>query len=431
MGEQSRILHTVVAFGNTSGGIIVIGVKDGTKEVVGVKDALEEELRLSNSIADAIYPLIFPEILIHTLNGKELLVVKVAHGLGPYFIKSSGMKKGVYVRLGSTNRVADEQTLIELKRLTTRETFDESPVFDSTIDDIDIESAKKWFKKVGKNFDLRKAEALKCLVNMNSKQFPTVGGVLLFGKRKSEIFPDSVIRCVRFAGTNKAKVLDHQEFEENLPDVLDLAIKFVNRNTSIRSKFGKLIREDIPEYPPKAMRECITNALLHADYSIKGSSIMIAIFDDRIEITNPGAIPFGLTMEKALGGYSQLRNRVIGRIFKELDLIEQWGSGLGRIIKDCKQHGIIQPKIEESGHFFRCTLYNEKEEQAILDSWEDILIDYLKKNEKILAKDLPSLWNISSKTARIRAKKMVSDGKLIEFSSGRFDPTKWYSLSES
>lgn len=231
-----------------------------------------------------------------------------------------------------------------------------------------------------------------------------------------------------FLGTTKAKVLDHQEIQTYLPDSLDIVLKFISRNTRIESRFGKLMREDIPEYPVEVVREAVINALLHADYSVKGASILVAIFDDRIEISNPGALPFGLTLENALEGMSQLRNRVIGRVFKELRLIEQWGSGLGRMIEECKRLGVRQPKFEEVGYFFRCTLFSEKVGAIAFEIWEEQLIHHLKKNRMITAKNIPTFWSVSKRTARTRVKKMVKDGKLIEFASSLFDPTKWYTL---
>lgn len=101
------------------------------------------------------------------------------------------------------------------------------------------------------------------------------------------------------------------------------AIAFIERNTMTKSIIGRIHRVDIPQYPPVVLREAVINAIVHADYSFKGANIKIAIFSDRIEIKNPGALPYGLSLEKALSGVSQLRNRVIGHIFRELGLIER------------------------------------------------------------------------------------------------------------
>src|SRR3990167_9187819 len=102
-------------------------------------------------------------------------------------------------------------------------------------------------------------------------------------------------------------------------------------------------REDVPQFPEEAVREAVINAIVHADYSVSGSSIQVAIFSDRIEITNPGGLPFGQTLELALSGFSRMRNRMMGRIFRELNLIEKLGSGLLRITEAYKKLRALKP----------------------------------------------------------------------------------------
>ncbi len=193
--------------------------------------------------------------------------------------------------------------------------------------------------EVGKEINASKGETLGLLTHKFGKSYPTYGGILLFGKNRFELFPDSVIRCARFAGKTKETILDQQDITAYLPDPVGQAITFIERHTYTSSIIGRVKRRDIPEYPPVALREAVINAIVHADYAIKGIAISIAIFDSRIEITNPGGLPFGLTLELALGGASRLRNRVLGRVFRELKLIEQWGSGLQRIIYACQEWG--------------------------------------------------------------------------------------------
>ena len=97
------------------------------------------------------------------------------------------------------------------------------------------------------------------------------------------------------------------------------------------------------------------NAIVHADYAQQGAPIRIALFDDRIEIENPGLLPFGLTIEDIMQGVSKLRNRVIGRVFHELHLIEQWGSGIQRMTAACQEAGLAWlPRLEEIGMHFSC-----------------------------------------------------------------------------
>ena len=167
----------------------------------------------------------------------------------------------------------------------------------------------------------------------------------------------------------------------------------------------------------------------HTDYSFKGSSIQIAIFDDRIEFSNPGSIPFGLTLEDALRGVSHLRNRVIGRVFKELKLIEQWGSGLKRIITQCNEAGMALPLFEELGNFFKVTIHNKKVQKPKLLPWQKIVIEYLEKNEQISSKEAQKIWKISDRTTRTRLNIMKEARLLVEVSTSRFDPQKYFRLS--
>jgi ATP-dependent DNA helicase RecG len=189
-------------------------------------------------------------------------------------------------------------------------------------------------------------------------------------------------------------------------------------------------REDIPQYPPEAVREAVINALLHADYSTMRSSMQVAIFDDRMEITNPGPLPLGLNLETALSGVSQLRNKVLGRVFKELRLIEQWGSGLNRIKESCIQHGITPPKFEELDLFFRVTLYPRMAQAKPQHPWYSLLSAYIQQHNQISVVDAAKLWNVSSRTATARLKLLCQEGLLTVVSKGPFDPYKVFILSK-
>jgi len=197
-----------------------------------------------------------------------------------------------------------------------------------------------------------------------------------------------------------------------------------------KSVIGRTHRMDIPQYPPIVLREAVINAVVHADYSFKGATIQIAIFSDRIEITNPGALPYGLSLEKALSGISQLRNRVIGHIFRELGLIERWGSGLGRMMEVCHTQGIKAPKFEELDHYFRVTLYHETHQILIGVAWQQDLLEYLKQHESVTIKDASQFWNKTERTASTRLKKMLDIGLIFEVGTGPYDPKKKFFLAK-
>lgn len=436
------IIKTIIAFANTAGGIIVIGVEDKNKKIVGVNDPLAQEERLASVINDSIAPLLMPDIEIHAYGSKELIIINVPHVTGPCYLKSSGIEKGTYIRLGSTNRVADEETLRALKNFSKNIFFDELPHLQGKVSDLDWDFIKSLFHRVNKKITMHNAESMGLIKQHGTKEYPSYGGIILFGIKRLASFPEAIIRCARFLGDERDVLLDRADIEIYLPLALEEAMKFIQRNTSLRSEIKGLTREDIPEYPLGALREAIVNAIVHADYAMKGVYISIAIFDDRIEITNPGGLPFGFTMEKALAGSSRIRNRVIAKVFYHMKWIEQWGSGLRRIIKECTQRGLGEPKFEEFNNQFRVTLYAKKKTlqrvgtvtrkkiPVVSEPWEKELVRYLKKKKKISSKEAAALWDVTVRAARTRLVKLVSAGVIQKTGTSLKDPQSGYVLTD-
>jgi predicted HTH transcriptional regulator len=382
-------------------------------------------------VADSIMPLLTPNFQFHTWRNRDFLIITVNYAPMPYYLKSKGLEQGVYIRLGSTNRVADKATITEIQRLAIHQSFDELPNLQAIEKDIDFDYAKMQFElSAKKKMDNNTAKTLNLLVRHQSDYYPSNAAILLFGKDRARFFPDAIIRCGRFSGLTKTQIIDQQEIDAALPNAVLDAIAFIERNTMTKSIIGRTHRVDVPQYPPIVLREAVINAVVHADYSFKGATIQIAIFSDRIEITNPGALPYGLSLEKALSGVSQLRNRVIGHIFRELGLIERWGSGLGRMMEVCHTQGIKPPKFEELDHHFRVTLYHETHPMLAGISWQQDLIEYLKQYEAITIKDASHFWNKTERTASTRLKKMLEIGLIFEVSTGPYDPKKKFVLAK-
>jgi ATP-dependent DNA helicase RecG len=424
----AKIVQTAVAFANTAGGTIVIGIQDKTKSVLGLSDPLKDEERLANAFADGIRPLLISEIQIHAWRDKELIVVSIPHAIGPYYVRSEGPEKGVYIRLGSTNRAAGPDMIAEIRRLARNILFDEQPCSETSSEDIDFRAASELFTFVSHQLSPPRRKSLGLLVNHGGRDVPSHGAVLLFGKNRREIFPDAVIRCARFRGTNMSRFLDQTEIDEYLPKAVESAVAFIERHTLEALEIGRVQRREIPEYPSEAVREAIINAVVHADYSIAGMDIKVAVFDNRIEITNPGLLPFGLTLDAALSGVSKLRNRVIGRIFRELKLIEQWGSGIGRMIAACEKQGLHPPRFEETGTSFRVTLFGQRITARKVPDWHNLLIGVLAEKGEITTKQAAGIWQTSDRTARTRLRKLVEDGVLAEVGTSPKDPKKTYIL---
>lgn len=422
------ILKTIVAFANSAGGTLVIGVEDKTKKVVGIPNILKEEERIANTISDSISPLIVPNIEIQTYRKKELMLIHVPYMAGPYYIKAAGPEKGVYVRFGSTNRVADPEMLDTLRLLTKKMTFDETPNASARLNTLDWEAITDCFKAVNKKITESKAEDLEILVQTPGKSVPSFGGTILFGLHRLKTFPDAVIRCTRYTGTTKSKVFDFTTITSYPVLAVEEAIHFIEKNSAQSMTFGRTKHTVVPQYPPLAIREAVINAVIHTDYSIKGSSILIAMFDDRIEISNPGGVPIGISLERALSGSSRVRNRVIALTFRELKLIEQWGSGLQRIIDSCKDLGLPAPKFEDLTTEFMVTLYAKKEHATTLDSAQKKLVGHLKKKKKISTKEAAELWEIAPRNARVKLKHLLDAGVIQRVGTSPQDPLSSYVL---
>ena len=389
---------------------------------------MKEEERLSNVFADGIHPLMIPDIRISSFRERSLIFISVPHAVGPYYVRSEGPERGVYVRLGSTNRRAGPEMIEAIRRLARNISFDEQPCSEINSEDVDFRAASVFFEAVSRKLTLSIRKTLGLVVNQGGKDIPSFGAVLLFGKNRHRIFPDAVIRCARFKGSDTSRFLDQMEIDEYLPNAVETAIAFIERHTLQAAEIGRVRRRDIPEYPIQAVREAVINAIVHADYAITGMNIKVAIFDDRIEITNPGALPFGLTLDAALSGVSKLRNRVIGRVFRELKLIEQWGTGINRMISACRDRGQQPPLFEEIGTSFRVTLFSKPVAHRKLPAWQSIIMTYLSENGEITTKKAAQIWKTSDRTARTRLRRLLGQGYLVEVGTGPKDPKKVYVL---
>jgi predicted HTH transcriptional regulator len=181
--------------------------------------------------------------------------------------------------------------------------------------------------------------------------------MLLFGKDREMVFPDAWIQCGRFIGKDKADIFDHIDIHEHLPVAVERVMEFLKKHAMRGADFSELRRKDVWSIPLSILREAVVNAVVHADYSQRGAPVRIAFFDDRIEIENPGILLPGLTIEDMLQGVSKIRNHVIARVFRELDLIEQWGSGVRRMFREAEALGLPQPEIIEVGMRVRFIVY--------------------------------------------------------------------------
>lgn len=171
------------------------------------------------------------------------------------------------------------------------------------------------------------------------------------------VFPDAWIQCGRFIGKDKADIFDHIDIHEHLPVAVERVMELLKKHAMRGADFSELRRKDVWSILLTILREAVVNAIVHANYSQRGAPVRIAFFDDRIEIENPVILLPGMTLEDMLQGVSKIRNHVIARVFRELDLIEQWGSGVRRMFREAEALGLPQTEIIEMGMRVRFIVY--------------------------------------------------------------------------
>jgi ATP-dependent DNA helicase RecG len=430
LSSPRNLLRTLVAFANSAGGTIVIGVEDGSRAVRGVPDVLDAEERLASIVVDGVTPRLAPEIDIVSWRTLELLVVTVHPGPSrPYSVTAEGPVQGVYVRIGSTNRHGDEALTAELGRSARGESFDEMPFPDATVDDLDLTRIRELFRPT-RSIEAKDLATLRLVAKQSGRQVPTTGGVLLFAKDRDQYFYGAGVRGARFKGTDRRTFIDVQDFAGTMPDQVEQAMDFVQRHISQRWEIAAARREVYWEYPLEAVREAIYNAVLHADYSQMGGSIRIYIYDDRIEVDNPGALLPGLTIAEVMAGTSRLRNRVIARVFRELGLSEQWGTGYQRMAAACRAAGLADPVLEELGSTFRVTLYGTRGSDVELDGIDRELVAALGGTDGLSTAALAKRVRKTPRTVRTRLARLVELGLVVEIGSGPNDPHRAYFVAE-
>jgi predicted HTH transcriptional regulator len=243
-----------------------------------------------------------------------------------------------------------------------------------------------------------------------------------FSKKRAEYFPLIKIECARFKGTSTKVFLDQATFDGNIIDGIESSIEFIKKNIRLGATIGEVYREDRWEYPLLALREIVINAIVHRDYSVLGSDIKIAIFDDMIEVTNPGY--FMLGKEQINTGCSELRNQNLGNLFKKLKIIEQWGTGFEKVQKELVHYPEIELTIDDSRSLFTQVRLEKKEKDETtpittpITTREKLLV-LIKNNSQITRDELAKKLDISVNTVKEYIIKLKKDGVLERIGDNR------------
>ena len=408
------ILKTVIAFANTSGGKIYIGIDDDGK-VLGVQKLDTDILKLSNSIRDSIKPdiTLFTSILVEKIDGNDVIVVDVQKGASsPYYLTDKGIRpSGVYVRQGASSVPATDVAILKMIRDTDGDNFEELRSLNQNLDFVFL---KKEFEDA--NIKLEHSQ-MRTFNIIDEDGLYTNLGLLL-----SEQCPHTIKAAV-FEGSTKEIFKDRFEFSGSLLKQMKDVYSFLNRYNRTNSEITGLKRTDTREYPEIALREALLNSIVHKEYSYS-SSTLISVFDDKIEIVTIGGLTKGLSEDDIMLGVSILRNRNLANIFYRLKLIEAYGTGIPKIIESYNEYN-VKPKIEISSNAFKITLPNTLKEKSIskleknLSDKEYLIVNMLKENEYIKRTDIEKNLSISSSMAIKLLRNMVENSIIEKLGKGK------------
>ena len=398
------IKKSVIAFANSGGGILYVGIADGGG-VVGLPDAHADMMDINNMLRDGIKPdvTLFVQSTIENVNGKSIICMNVQSGTErPYYLVGKGIRpEGVYVRHGAASVPATNTAIRKMIRETDGDSYEK---LRSVEQKLTFDSVKAEFAKRKIQFGVSQMASLGM---MNADKIYTNLALLL-----SEQCVHT-IKVAVFQDTTQQTFKDRQEFGGALFSQMNDVYHYLDKNNKTASTFDGLLRIDNRDYPETALREVLLNTIVHREYSTSGS-ILIKIFSDRIEFISPGGLVSGIEVEDIMSGYSTCRNLELAAVFYRLQLIEAYGTGILKIFEAYKTSP-AQPKIEVTPNVFKMILPNLNT-VCIVDTTltpKEIIMQFVYENGSINRKQAEHLLGISQTATGVVLRKLVEQGILM------------------
>ena len=406
----SNIIKTVIAFANTNGGKIYIGIEDDGN-VMGVDDTDALQIQVQNAIRDSIKPdiTLFTNCYVEQIKGKDVVVIEIQKGTAcPYYISSKGIRpEGVFVRQGPSTVPATSAAILKMIKETAGDSYEEAV-------SINQELTFTYMEKVFRENDLE----------LNENKMKTLGLI-----NKDNVYTNLALLCsdqcthtiklALFQGRDMEVFKNRYEITGSVFEHLDSAYKLLDMYNETHSDFEGLKRIDNRAYPPVAIREALLNSICHRDYSVSASSL-ISIFADRIEILSVGGLVSGITESDIRIGVSALRNKNLANILYRLKLIETYGTGIAKIENSYKDHR-VKPEINITDNAFKVTLPNvDYEDDTVqLTDTERAILEYGKRKKTFTRSELCDELDIKKSTAILILKEMCGRKLIKKIGNGR------------
>jgi ATP-dependent DNA helicase RecG len=399
----------VVAFANTNGGTLYIGVQDNG-EITGLENADFVMQQISSAVRDSIRPdaSMFTNIELVIKENKKIVKITVQQGTKkPYYLSDKGLKpSGVYVRSGTTSAPASEDAIRMMIKMTDVESFENNR---SLVQDL-------TFASLHREMALRKLECsqvqMKNLGVLTGDDIYTNLGLLVSDQCKHSI------KFAVFQGTDKLVFKDRKELTGSLFDQLTDAFKTIDFYNGTKATFHELLRTDERDYPEDALREALLNAIVHREYAFSGSTI-INLYSDRLEIISLGGLVSGMSLEAAMLGASQPRNEKLASLFYRMKLIEAYGTGISKIMS-CYKGLHVQPKFESAEGAFRVILPNTHAKEINVEEEKYLpILQLFEKQKEITRRDVEEVLGVRTTHSVNMLKEMLAKDLIKKLGSGR------------
>lgn len=409
-GFTEEIYKEVIAFANTDGGVLYIGI-DNDGNAVGLNNVDDEYTRITNGIRDAILPDVTMFVK-YTIQENKVVRITISEGTNkPYYLRSKGLKpNGVYVRQGTSSVQASSEQIRQMIKDSDGDDFESMRSIEQ---ELTFTSAIAAFESYGVDFSQEKYLALG-MIHKNDGLFTNLALLMSDQCQHS-------IKVAVFGDDENTTFKDNREFKGSIFKQIDEAFRYIMLSNRTSSIFKGLERIDKSDYPEAALREALLNSVVHRDYSYSGS-IIININDKQMEFVSIGGLLPGLTADDIRSGISQPRNKNLAEVFHRLKLIEAYGTGIRRIYKlygNCS----VQPCIEVTHNTFKMILPNMSVAEPLaaktyLTPQKEQILDFISKNGQITEAEIMELLGVKRTRAYTLAKQMCDENLIVAVGRG-------------
>ena len=394
------VTEEICAFANAAGGTLLLGVDDNNI-VQGVVFNNAKRSALQNSINE-ISPALHCEIYTVTVDSKDVVVIEVPSGENKPYVLSGA----IYVRQGpNSQKLTTVEEMRDFFQQADKIYFDEAPCKAIDINqDVPDNNINQFRALAGLGATVSNEQVFNNLKLITKEGFLKNGAALFFAENPEQFFEKAVIRCIAFGGVDKRFIEDDKVMTGSLYNQYLQAMSWLKKKLNVRYDIegaGSKPRKEIWEIPETVFKEAIINALAHRDYYDKGARITIEVFNDRVEISNPGGLISGIPKNE-FGKRSLSRNPLIFGLFERIRMVEQVGSGIGRMRDLMIEADLTEPEFNTEG-MFTVTVRRPFDFNKWVDKWVDNLTDNrvniikaIHENSKVSKRELEEKVGLSA-----------------------------------